>query len=160
MKRFAVISSSGKIIEQRLLNTGYAFFLLFSFIALVSIACNPEEWQIVDCSKCYIDKPEEVEINVKLSINNLNPSVIIDIYSGKLEEGIIILSDTTRHETWNSILPVNEYYTVTATYRALTGNYMVTAIDGGMVTLRKVRSVCDMPCWIIEGNHFNVKQKY
>ena len=138
----------------------YALIMLVSFLLIYISACNPEEWEIVDCAECYTEQPEEAEINVKVSISNLNPEVKINIYSGKLEEEILILSDSSSNETWNTILPVNEYYTVTATYRAQTGNFMVTAIDGNLLRTRKVRIICDEPCWFVKGNNFNVRLKY
>jgi hypothetical protein len=123
-------------------------------------SCNPEEWEVVDCSECYTDKPEMAEINVRVSISNLNPSVVVNVYSGRVEEEILVVSETVRTGTWRTILPVDEYYSVTATYRAQTGSYMVTAIDGGMVRTRKVNAACNEPCWTVRGNNFNVTLGY
>jgi hypothetical protein len=138
----------------------------FSVIGIVSIlftafiSCNPEEWQTVDCSECYTVKPEFAEINVKLSISNLNPAVVIRVYSGRFEEEKLILSDTTINETWTAILPVDEYYSITATYKSQNNYFNVTAIDGGMVRTQRIRGTCDDPCWVTKGNNFNVKLKY
>jgi hypothetical protein len=57
-------------------------------------------------------------------------------------------------------VPVDEYYSITATYRAQTGNFNVTAIDGGMVRSRRIRGACDDPCWVVRGNNFNVRLRY
>lgn len=126
-------------------------------------ACNPEEWEVVDCNECYTVKPEEAVINVKLTLNNVNRYVVIDVYRGRIEEEILILSDTARAESWSTVLPVNEYYSVAATYYSGIADinyYNVTAIDGGVVRARKVSARCDVPCWIITGTNFNVKLKY
>lgn len=133
---------------------------LFTILITSITSCNPEEWDPVDCNECYTNKPSDAELNVKLTINNMNPSVIIDVYSGRLEEELLILTDTVRSETWSTILPVEEYYTITATYRAATGNFNVTAIDGNFIRLRRIRASCDDPCWVVRGNNFNVKLKY
>lgn len=136
------------------------FIYMLSIILVITSACNPEEWEIVNCLECYTDQPSEATINVKLSTDKLNTSVIIDVYSGKLEEEILIVSDTVASQTWSTILPVNEYYTITATYIARTGDFNVTAIDGNLVKTRKITGVCDEPCWVVRGNNFNVKLKY
>ncbi len=149
-----------KFLAQVYCQYEYWFIIMTCLLFISTIACNPEDWEFVNCSECYTNKPAEAEINVKLSISNLNPSVVINLYSGKIEEELLILTDTVNNETWSAIVPVDEYYTVTATYRALTGNFWVTAIDGGTVRLRKVRASCDNPCWVIRGNNFNVKLKY
>ncbi len=136
---------------------------LLCILMFILMACNPEEWSIVDCSECYLDEPSEAEINVKLTVNELNPFVEINIYSGRIEEEIVLLTDTARRETWSTILPLNEYYTVTATYRSVsqTLNYnIVTAIDGGFVRTRRILTRCDNTCWVIRGNSFNVRLKY
>lgn len=132
----------------------------FAIILITAISCNPEEWQTIDCSECYAEKPEFAEINVKLSISNLNPSVIIRVYSGRFEEEKLILTDTTNMETWTAILPVDEYYSLTATYKSQNNYFNVTAIDGGMVRTQRIRATCDDPCWVTKGNNFNLKLKY
>ena len=139
-----------------------AIIILCTF-PFISQACNPEEWGVADCSECYVDKPSEAEINVKLTLNQLNPFVVINVYSGRIEEEILILSDTARIETWSALLTVDEYYTVTATYRSGSQTrdyYNVTAIDGGFVRTKKILARCDKPCWVIRGNNFNVRLKY
>ena len=138
--------------------------IIFLCISLFILpACNPEEWEVLDCSECYSDKPSEAEINVKLTLNQLNPFVVINVYSGRIEEEILIISDTARNETWSTVLPADEYYTVTATYSSGSQsrpNYNVTAIDGGFVRTKKILARCDKPCWVIRGNNFNVRLKY
>jgi hypothetical protein len=138
----------------------FRFPVTFAIIISTAISCNPEEWQTVDCSECYTAKPEFAEINVKLSISNLNPAVVIRVYSGRFEEEKLILSDTTSNETWTAVLPVDEYYSVTATYKSQNNYFNVTAIDGGLVRTQRIRGTCDDPCWVTKGNHFNVKLKY
>jgi hypothetical protein len=129
-------------------------------LMVIILSCNPEEWEVVDCSECYTDKPEVAEVNVRVSISNLNPTVEVSIYRGRIEEEILVISQTVRTETWRTILPVDEYYSVTATYRAQTGSFNVTAVDGGMVRTRKVNAACDEPCWTVRGNNFNVRLRY
>jgi hypothetical protein len=153
------ISRAGKLVGFRCLKncaiTGTVVMVL-----ITGLSCNPEEWQTIDCSECYAVKPEFAEVNVKLSISNLNPYVVINVYSGRFEEEILVLSDTTRNETWSAFLAVDEYYSITATYKSQNNYFNVTAIDGGMVRSQRVRGTCDDPCWVVRGNNFNVRLKY
>jgi hypothetical protein len=140
---------------------GTAAVILYSLIVAVGTSCNPEEWGAIDCSECYSGRPAEAEIHVRLTIDDLNPSVEINVYSGRIEEEILILSGTSTATTWSAILPADEYYTVTATYRSrfeATGN--VTAIDGSHLRTRHVRTSCDEPCWTVQGKNFNVRLRY
>lgn len=133
------------------------------FILFLSFSCNPEEWELFDCSECYTEEPAMAEINVKVTINNVNSYVVLDFYSGRIEEEILILTDTARTESFSTVLPVNEYYTVTATYYGGIPDltyYNITAIDGNFVRTEMVRTRCDQPCWVVRGNNFNVKLKY
>ncbi len=132
-------------------------------IMFISFSCNPEEWGFPDCSECYTNEPAMAEINVKVTINNVNNFVVLNFYSGRIEEEILILTDTARTGSFRTVLPVNEYYTVTATYYGGIPDrtyYNITAIDGNFVRTEKVRARCDQPCWIVRGNNFNVKLKY
>jgi hypothetical protein len=164
----SVTRSTGKLLFLSAQQNGKKLFRAiagsFLCISLFMLpACNPEEWEVVDCSECYVDKPSEAEINIELTLDQLNPFVEINIYSGRIEEEIVILTDTARSETWSALLPADEYYTVTATYRSgsQTQNYYnVTAIDGGFVRTKKILARCDKPCWVIRGNNFNVRLKY
>lgn len=142
-----------------LISVGY-YLIIILLVLFPGIACNPEEWEVIDCAGCLPERPEVAEINVKVSISNLNPRVVINVYRGRFEEEDLVLSDTTTTETWKALLPADEYYSVTATYKGQNNYYGVTAIDGGLVSAREVRATCDEPCWIIRGNNFNVKLKY
>ena len=139
--------------------TGYFLVIIFLLI-FPGISCNPEEWEIIDCADCLPERPVVAEITVKVSISNLNPRVRINVYRGRLEEEDLVLSDTTSAEIWKTLLPADEYYSITATYNGHNNYYDVTAIDGGLVRAREVRATCDEPCWIIRGNNFNLKLKY
>ncbi len=136
-------------------------FLGMAFVILS--ACNPENWRTVDCSECYLDEPAEAEINVRLTLRGENNHIVINIYSGRIDEGILILSEKVRSETYKTTLPVNAYYTVAAEYPSdlMTRTYQnIYAIDGGFVRTKKIYTTCDVPCWVIRGNNFDVRLKY
>jgi hypothetical protein len=139
----------------------HAAIMLTGLILTAGVSCNPEEWETIDCSECFVERPSTAEINVKLTINNINPTVTINVYRGRIEEEVIEFSETVRSETWSMFLPADHYYTVTATYSSHNQEISnVTAIDGNYVRTKRVRSVCDEPCWVVQGNNFNVRLKY
>jgi hypothetical protein len=139
----------------------HAAIILTGIILIAAVSCNPEEWETVDCSECFAERPSTAKINIKLTINNINPTVTINVYRGRIEEEVLEYSQTVRSETWSMDLPADQYYTVTATYRSHNQKLSnVTAIDGNFVRTRRVRSVCDGPCWIVQGNSFNVRLRY
>ena len=139
----------------------YVVIIIFILLApAYAVSCNPEEWEAVDCSDCFVDRPAEAEINVKVTISNLNPFVPVNVYQGRIDEEILILTDTVRSPTWTAVLPADQYYTVTATYRYRANWEWITAIDGSHVRTRRVSAACDFPCWTVRGNNFNVRLRY
>jgi hypothetical protein len=145
----------------------YPFTCIPGFIVTIMVvliiafhSCNPEEWKTPDCSECFVDEPTEAEINIKVSISNANPFVPVNIYLGRIEEEILVRSDTIRTRNWTTVLPVGQYYTVTATYRYRANWEWITAIDGNHVRTSRERTACDRPCWFVRGNNFNVELRY
>jgi len=115
-----------------------------SIIAFVIISCENISDESVDCetydfSKCNTTEPAEGKIFVKLTINSENTAVPLYIYKGKLEENNIIYYDTISSASFDTLLPVDNYYTVAAKYKK--GN------------------VCDSVCWSVEDAEVNVKLK-
>ncbi|TVR70598.1 MAG: hypothetical protein EA408_11010 [Marinilabiliales bacterium] len=138
------------------------FFFRLIYLALFilpGLSCNPEEWHVLDCSECYTSEPSSAEIDVRLTINQVNRHVVVRVYEGRIEEEVLIIADTVSTQRWSVVLPVNRYYTVSADYRGHSVN-IITAIDGGFLRTEKIRTRCDAPCWIIRGNSFNVQRKY
>jgi hypothetical protein len=136
-------------------------FLGMAFVILS--ACNPEDWQTVDCSECYLDEPVEAEINVRLTLRDETSHIVVNIYSGRIDEGILILSENVKSETFKTTLPVNAYYSVSVEYPSdyTTRSYQnIYAVDGGYVRTKKIYTTCDVPCWVIRGNNFDVRLKY
>ncbi len=48
-----------------------------------------------DCADCFQQKPEYVRLNVKVTINDQNPYVLLKIYIGNYEDGQLDWKDTT-----------------------------------------------------------------
>jgi len=134
------------------------FFLLL-FIALSFSGCIPELLlDEVDCSECYVPKPEEADLIIQVSQNALNSRIPIVVYKGLLEHQDTVAVDTLTQNEAYILVPVDQYYTVSAKYETAAG--VVYAIDGDDLKTVKVTGQCDEVCWVIRGGILNVKLKY
>lgn len=134
------------------------FILIFT--SIVFQTCKIEN-NAVDCSSynysdCDTHEPFTGKMSVKLTINSENPKVPIAIYSGKLEDNDIIFRDTITVESYDTLLPVNNYYTVTAKY--LKGGLTIIAVDGDKISKSKTVT-CDSTCWSVKAGSANVRLK-
>jgi hypothetical protein len=137
-----------------------AFFCILMQMWFVFISCRTED-SSVDCSTydysdCNTTEPVEARLHVKLTINSENTSVPLTIYTGKLEENAVYLRDTVSKESYDTLLPVGNYYTVSALYRK--GDVSITAVDGDKISKSK-RTVCDSVCWSVKEGNVNLKLK-
>jgi hypothetical protein len=115
----------------------------------------------VDCSTynysdCNTKEPFVGDIYVKLTINSENPAVPITIFNGKLEDNVVVLRDTARSEKYDTLLPVGNYYTVTAKYKK--GSSTIIAVDGDKISKTKT-TTCDSVCWSVTSGNIDVRLK-
>ena len=128
--------------------------LFILFFSVVIISCNDLSTD-VDCSTydysdCITIEPTDGEMYLKLTINNDNKSIPVAFYRGKLEDNALLFYDTLTKEYFDTLLPVGNYYTVTAEY--LKEGKKIIAIDGDNIT-KKRSNVCDSVCWeVVAGN--------
>jgi hypothetical protein len=115
----------------------------------------------VDCSTynysdCNSVQPFTGNMHVKLTINGENPAVPLTIYRGKLEDGVIILHDTVSESIYDTLLPIDSYYTVTAKYTK--GSSTIIAVDGDKISSSNTVT-CDSTCWSVKAGSVNVRLK-
>ena len=132
------------------------------FVLLLLGSCKRNsQYSSVDCanynySDCNTTEPLEAGLNITLTINADNPKVPITIYQGKIEDNVIVLTDTITTTKYNVLLPPDYYYTVKARY--LSGNKVIYAIGGA--NIKKIKNlVCDSICWSTEDGYVNVELK-
>ncbi len=122
-------------------------------------ACIPDfTLEEVDCSECYITRPDEAELIIKVTRNAHYPEIPVVVFNGKLEARDTFLLDTIRSSTGYIIVPADRYYTVQATYTTDSGTVFV--IDGDDLKTVKVTGQCNGTCWIIKGGILNNELKY
>ena len=128
----------------------YIISASLSVITLLYLySCKRDNNDTVDCSTydysdCNTFEPTQAKFNLQLTINAENMSVPIIIYKGKLEDGEIIVTDSASTKYYDTLLPVDNFYTATAKYKK--GNLIIIAVDGGKITKSK-KTTCDSVCW-------------
>ncbi len=131
--------------------TSMLFFILSCKDTNNSVDCSS-----YDYSDCNTVEPFDGRLFINLSINSENPAVPITIYKGKLEDNDVILKDTVTTDKYDTLLPIDNYYTVTAKYKK--GNTVIVAVDGDKISKNKTKT-CDSTCWSVKTASVNVKLK-
>ncbi|HOY30946.1 MAG TPA: hypothetical protein PKW80_03615 [Bacteroidales bacterium] len=117
---------------------------------------NSQDCQNYDYSDCNTSEPALVALHIKLTINDENPKVPVTIYEGKLDNNLIVLTDTVSASTYSVLLPPDKYYTVSARY--VSGNKIIYGI--GSDNIKKIRNyVCDSVCWTEQEGNIDVRLK-
>lgn len=131
---------------------------LFFLLVVIFISCACERYEPlstgVDCTECYQQRPEWVQLNAKVSINAENQYVPLVVYIGNIEDNVVDWVDTTYHEDyWLDVKP-DRYYSVKAKYKD--GSTVIYAIDGDEIKLKRTSSDCDEECYYQKGGFIDV----
>lgn len=141
--------------KYRLLMT-LLVFQLFIF----SISCErdvPSKLAGVDCGDCDNIRPEEGKLLVTLTINDENPYVPLVIYRGNIEDNNIGYVDTSYSTDYWVIVPVDNYYSITAEYKS--GDKTIFAVDGDEFKIKYTDTDCSYPCYYFYGGYYDVQLK-
>ncbi len=116
-----------------------------------------DDCETYDFSDCELEEPEWGLVYVDVTINDENPKVPLVFYIGNIEENVIEWIDTAYYESYEIEMPLNEYYSVTATYKS--GSKAILALDGERFETKKYH-ICDENCWVIRGGEYDLRLKY
>ncbi|MEI6124261.1 MAG: hypothetical protein WCQ95_11615 [Bacteroidota bacterium] len=142
----------------------YIIIKLLSFFLVILIYCSckrtsfysSEDCVNYDYSGCNSTEPLVAGLNIRLTINDENPRVLITIYEGNIENSTVVSRDTISTSKYYIELPPNKFYTVKAQY--VSGQKIIYAIGGD--NIKKIRNqVCDSVCWSTEDGNVNVELK-
>ena len=137
----------------------YIYITLGFFFVYLSTSCNEDIILFeVDCSQCYVERPEEGPMTIKVTLNEENQEVPITIYLNEYEKNQVRYRDTACYESITVDVYPDRYYSVRAEYKV--GDKTVYAIDGDKVELLKASSQCDSVCWVIQGGEVDLRLKY
>ena len=112
----------------------------------------------VNCADCLSSEPDSFELSVDLTINKIYDSVKLEFYRGNVESGKLCWKGEAFKSRFYLLVPVNEYYSVKASYRQ--DGKTIIAIDGDRMVSRFVADACDGNCWIVKGGLLDVRMKY
>jgi hypothetical protein len=134
-------------------------FLLVILIFAITFSCEQGVATLeVNCAECFTDEPDSFELQVDLSISAEYDSVYLQFYQGNVESGDLSWEGEVFTPRFYHLVPVNEFYSVKATYRK--DNKILIAIDGDKMVSRYIADACDTDCWIIKGGILDVELKY
>jgi hypothetical protein len=134
--------------------------LLVFQLLIFSISCErdvPSKLAGVDCNDCDNVRPEEGKLLVTLTINDENPYVPLVIYRGNIEDNNIEYVDTSYSTDYWVIVPVDNYYSITAEYKS--GDKTIFAVDGDEFKIKYTDTDCSYPCYYFYGGYYDVQLK-
>lgn len=131
--------------------------VLSALIAIPYQSCELGEIISVDCSECYIDKPEWGAFEAEISLNQENPFVIITTYLGNYEDNNVAFVDTAYSSNKLIWVNTNTKYTLKADYKKNGRTYYV--VNGGRLKVRLNNDTCDRPCYYITGSRMDLRLK-
>ncbi len=133
-------------------HTGRILFLLF---LTVLFSCE-EQGLFVICDECDDIEPVSTELEIRLN-ENLETSVLINVYEGNLEDNNLVSSSETFAPISYFTVKLNRKYTITATYNLSDGTYV--AVDSALPQVKFSKEACDNPCYWVYDRIINLKLK-
>lgn len=98
-------------------------------------------------SDCIEKAPATGTVEVRVTISDMNTSVPIAIYRGKVEQNVVVFRDTLTASSKQYLLE-NAEYSIRAVYKAFVGGSLVTvySIEGGTLSADS-KEYCDGTCY-------------
>jgi hypothetical protein len=133
------------------------FLLILNLIIIFAMSCEGTEY-FPKCSECSADEPYEAMLKCKIDWDN-KQGTLVQIWEGKLEDSILIDSRRVYSSaSFEKKVPLNRYYTVTATY--IIDNKTYVAVGSASPKVKHTNSQCDEPCYFVYNNIVNLQLKY
>ncbi len=127
------------------------------FTLVIFFSCE-KQGLFVKCPECLSDEPVDTDLEVKVDITDKEPSVLINIYEGNLEDSVLYVSYTAIKSISYTTVNLNKQYTVTASYFRSGIKYI--AVDSATPGVRYDKNQCDNPCYFVYDHVVNLKLKY
>ena len=129
---------------------------IFFFVLLaILFSCEEKGW-FTECSDCTTTEPEKANLVVKLG--ETSSQVVINIYEGELEDGILYDSVIPMSSVYKIQVGLNKTYTVTATY--IFGEKTYTAVDSATPKVRFTETQCEEACYFVYDREIDLRLKY
>lgn len=131
-------------------------FLVFSITVFVlgQYACkggasdlpNVEDCENYDYQDCNTIQPFEAKMVINFSVSSKIKSVAFEVYKGYVDDNNLYFQDTAWDASKEYLMPVDEYWSVKATYHI--DGKTIKVIDGGNIKVTNA-NVCDSTCWSV-----------
>ena len=127
-------------------------------LAIIIFSCNDDNiYDTGDCTDCLSFEPYEADLYIEVSLDSENERIPVVVLRGKLESHDTLIADTISTKTGYIMVPLDQYYTVVATYQS--GNTIIKAVDGDEIKKNNISNICGDVCWVIKGGYINVTRK-
>ncbi len=133
-------------------------------MVLISVGClDFDHPRNKACDYCITDKPDEGEINIKVSISSSLSIIPVKVYEGNYESGKLLLTIDAESSKININLPVNKRYTFAAEYRQ--GGKTTIVLNTGKTEAGKVACYAEDGetithyCWYIDAGNVDLRLK-
>ena len=131
--------------------------IFFLILSVFSFSCEEQPF-FVKCDECVIDEPLNADLKMKLSSSNYGVATIINVYIGNLEDKILYHTIQTSSTETSIKVTLNQFYTVTATYKKDGTSYI--AVDAAAPRVTYNKDQCDDPCYYIYDKEVDLRLKY
>ena len=134
------------------------FFLpVFNLIIIFAMSCEGSEF-LVNCKECTKAEPYEATLKCQVDSDS-RYGALVQIWEGKLEDSIFVDSKRVYSSSvYEKKVPLNRYYTITATYTIDNKTYI--AVGSASPKVKLSENKCDESCYYVYGNEVDLRLKY
>lgn len=137
-------------------------FRIFSTLFLICLlfvvpACRDKYSECTDSdyNNCDTEYPTTGTIRARISVLPESPEVILRIFEGPFEDGVLVLTDTIIKLRYvDYLLEVEKWYSFTATYT--TSPFATIAVDGARIKRIRYRA-CELTCYELVEPEVNLR---
>ena len=130
------------------------------FLTLILLFSCDKSVLFVQCSDCTKEEPKTavIEITINESAITNNQETTINIYSGNLEDNVLLVTFKAGSTEPTYTATINKQYTITATY--IINGISYNVVGSIYPRVRYVTKQCTEPCYYIYDKKVNLKLKY
>ena len=128
--------------------------VMATLMTLGLLSCNADSTDlsyVEDCENynykdCNTIEPIEASLFINFSISSKIKFVSFEVYKGYVDDNNLYFQDTSWNASMEYQMPVNEYWSVKATYHI--DGKTIKVIDGGNIKVQSAK-VRDSTCWSV-----------
>ena len=136
-----------KIRNLLMISIGVFTLSLFACEADSTDLPDVEDCENYDYQDCNTVQPFEAKMIINFSVSSKIKSVPFVVYKGYVDDNNIYFQDTAWDANVEYLMPVDEYWSIMATYKV--DGKTIKVIDGGSIKVHSA-NVCDSTCWSVK----------